>query len=151
MEKNQTETVIHELDSEPANSNSITQFIIIIIIALVIGTASGFGVSKIKKISIGGGSKQGLSNSKVVSSAGISDKKTFKDNAEGVLKEGGLDGEGSYHLERKAGDASQNAYLTSSTVDLSQFVDRRVRVWGETFKGEKAGWLMDVGLVEVLQ
>jgi hypothetical protein len=25
-----------------------------------------------------------------------------------------------------------------------------VRVWGQTFSGEKAGWLMDVGLVEIL-
>jgi hypothetical protein len=43
-----------------------------------------------------------------------------------------------------------NVYLTSSTVDLSPFVGKKVRVWGQTFTGQKAGWLMDVGLVEVL-
>jgi hypothetical protein len=25
-----------------------------------------------------------------------------------------------------------------------------VKVWGETYKGQKAGWLMDVGKVEVI-
>jgi hypothetical protein len=26
-----------------------------------------------------------------------------------------------------------------------------VKVWGETFKGQKAGWLMDVGRVKVME
>jgi hypothetical protein len=42
-------------------------------------------------------------------------------------------------------------YLTSSLVDLSQFVKRKIKVWGETQKAKVAGWLMDVGKVEVLQ
>jgi len=53
-------------------------------------------------------------------------------------------------LQRTGGE-SQNVYLTSTAVDLSKFLGKKVRVWGETFQGEKAGWLMDVGLVEVLQ
>ena len=81
--------------------------------------------------------------------AGIADKKTFKDSSEGILKEGGIDGEGNFHLERPGGE-SQNVYITSTTVDLSKYVGKKVRVWGATFQGEKAGWLMDVGLVEVL-
>ena len=81
-------------------------------------------------------------------SAGIVDKKTFSDSAEGVLREGGIDGEGNFHLERPGGK-SQNVYLTSSTVDLSPYIGKEVKVWGQTFEGEKAGWLMDVGLVEV--
>ena len=80
---------------------------------------------------------------------GIKDKKTFKDNAEGILRDGGIEGEGQFHLERPGG-ISQNVYLTSTTVDLSQLIGKKVRVWGETFSAQKAGWLMDVGLVEVL-
>ncbi len=83
-------------------------------------------------------------------SAGIKDEKRFPDKAEGVLKEGGIDGEGNFHLVRPGGE-SQNVYLTSSTVDLSEFLGKKVRVWGETFKGEKAGWLMDVGYIEVIE
>jgi hypothetical protein len=77
-------------------------------------------------------------------------EKTFKDNAIGVLKEGGIDGEGTHHLEREGG-VSQNVYLTSSTVDLSQLTGRKVQVWGETFATQKAGWFMDVVKVKVLE
>lgn len=80
---------------------------------------------------------------------GSQDKKTFKDNTEGVLEKGGMNGEGTHHLIREGGP-SQTAYLTSSVVDLDDFIGKKVRVWGETFGAEKAGWLMDVGRVEVL-
>jgi len=82
--------------------------------------------------------------------AGVVDKKIFKDKAEGILKEGGIDGEGNFHLERTGGP-SQNVYLTSSTVDLSSYLGKKVRVYGQTFAGQKAGWLMDVGYIEVLE
>lgn len=78
------------------------------------------------------------------------DQANFKDQAEGVLQEGGIDGEGTHHLERSGG-ASQNVYLTSSVVDLSQFVGKKVQVFGETFAGKKAGWFMDVGKVKILE
>lgn len=80
---------------------------------------------------------------------GVPDAETFADQTEGVLIKGGLEGEGSHTLLRLGGE-SQNVYLTSSVVDLDEFNDMEVRIWGETFKGQKAGWLMDVGRVEVL-
>ena len=64
------------------------------------------------------------------------------------MREGGIEGEGNFHIERPGGK-SQNAYLTSSTVDLSVYVGKKVKVWGQTFSGQTAGWLMDVGLVEI--
>ena len=48
------------------------------------------------------------------------------------------------------GDASQNVYLTSSVIDLSKYTGKKVQVWGETFQGQKAGWLMDVGRIKLL-
>ncbi len=81
---------------------------------------------------------------------GVSDQSTFSDDTEGVIILGGLAGEGSHTLLRPGG-VSQNVYLTSSVVDLGQFENMRVRIWGETFKGQKAGWLMDVGRVEVME
>lgn len=82
--------------------------------------------------------------------AGLDDEKTFKDEATGVLKEGGVEGEGSHHLEREGGE-SQNVYLTSSVIDLDDFVGEKVTVWGETNKGQKAGWLMDVGKIKIIE
>lgn len=69
--------------------------------------------------------------------------------AEGLLKEGGIDGEGQYHIERGESE-TQWVYLTSQTIDLSQFVNKNVKVWGETHKALKAPWLMDVTGAEVL-
>lgn len=81
---------------------------------------------------------------------GAKDASAFKDSVEGVLVAGGIGGEGSHHILR-AGGASQSVYLTSSVVDLKMFEGAKVKVSGETFKGQKAGWLMDVGRVEVEQ
>lgn len=82
-------------------------------------------------------------------SVGSSDTKTFPDSAEGQLEAGGIDGEGTHKLIRPGGD-SQTVYLTSSVLDLNQFVGKKVKVWGQTFSAKKAGWLMDVGRVETL-
>lgn len=116
---------------------------------LVLGVFTGFLLSQNKgfKATVTGGEVTTLSKGTIV---GSDDMKTFKDKTEGILKKGGIDGEGAYHLVRPGGD-SQNVYLTSSIVDLSLFLDRKVRVWGQTQKAKVAGWLMDVGRVEVLQ
>ncbi len=81
---------------------------------------------------------------------GAKDATAFKDTVQGVLVSGGIGSEGSHHIVRPGGE-SQNVYLTSSLMDLSQFEGAKVKVSGETFKGQKAGWLMDVGRVEVLE
>lgn len=74
----------------------------------------------------------------------------FKDTTLGILEKGGIDGEGTHKLLREGG-SSQTAYLTSSVLDLDQFVGRKVQIWGETFRGQKAGWLMDVGRLKILE
>lgn len=126
---------------------TFVRLLILIFVVIIFGGFVGFGLSKITTINTN--KKTTVSLDKNTKKVGITDKKTFKDSAEGILKEGGVDGEGNFHLERPGGP-SQNVYLTSTVVDLSQFVGKKVRVWGETFAAEKAGWLMDVGLVEVL-
>jgi len=82
---------------------------------------------------------------------GIKDEKVFKDSAEGKIEvnKGELVAEGSHKLIRPGGE-SQIAYLTSSVVNLDQFVGKCVEIWGETFAAQKAGWLMDVGRVKLL-
>lgn len=78
-----------------------------------------------------------------------SNHEVFKDVAEGYLEQGGINGEGSHKLLRPGGD-SQTVYLTSSVTDLDKLSGMQVKVWGETYQGQKAGWLMDVGKVEVI-
>ena len=50
----------------------------------------------------------------------------------------------------RVGGVSQTVVLTSSATDLSKLVGMNVKVWGETFKAQKAGWLMDVGRIQVI-
>ena len=79
---------------------------------------------------------------------GSADEKLFKDPATGVIDKGGFNGEGTHKLVR-AGGVSQTVYLTSSTIDLDALVGHQVTIWGQTFKGQKVGWLMDVGRAKV--
>ncbi len=129
------------------------QLIITVIVVLILGIGTGYiasnvtGSSKKGPISINNSSSTGPIGKGFT--AGVSDTKAFPDTAEGTVEQGGIDGEGAFHLVRPGGD-SQNVYMTSSAVDLSQFIGKKVKVWGQTQTAQKAGWLMDVGKVEVL-
>lgn len=142
MENN---NLIHTLETEEVKGVTYVAFFTMIAVAVVVGAVLGFGFSRFNKKTTNGVDNKVKDTAQ---SAGIVDKKTFKDSVEGILREGGIDGEGNFHIERPGG-ISQNAYLTSSTVDLSIYVGKKVKVWGQTFSGQKAGWLMDVGLVEI--
>ncbi len=140
----------NETPSSPTSASSPMKIIVFFIVAAILGIGTGFVGAQITKAT----GKQIISISDVGPSQkgktfGSSDLTTFKDIAEGKLVPGGVEGEGQYHLVRPGGD-SQNVYITSSIVDLSQFVGKKVKVWGQTQKAQTAGWLMDVGKVEIL-
>lgn len=82
---------------------------------------------------------------------GVKDASTFRDTATGILQEndGKVTDEGTHILVRDG--PSQNVYLTSSVVDLSKYIGKSVQIWGETFQGQKAGWLMDVGRIKIIK
>jgi hypothetical protein len=145
-----SEPLIRNLDQHGSSKTNLPFVVMVLGIAILAGVGSGFLLSRVIKPSANTNqtttstSDTSSSGKKVV---GVVDKKTFKDSAEGILREGGIEGEGSYYLERPGGK-SQNAYLTSSTVDLSAYIGKKVKVYGETQTAKKAGWLMDVGAVE---
>ena len=117
------------------------------IVIVLFGVLTGYFLSTNLNRSKTGPSLSGSdTGDKVV---GSKDTKTFRDSAEGDLKAGGINGEGTHSLIRPGGD-SQTVALTSSVLDLSQFEGKKVRVWGETFAGSTAGWFMDVGKIEVI-
>lgn len=122
---------------------------LVILVILGGGILTGWELSG-RDLPFAGKSGQLATKHKVGREIGLKDEKTFRDKAEGVLEEGGIEGEGTHHLVRSGGP-SQHVYLTSSVVDLDEFVGEKVEVWGETFKAEKAGWLMDVGRIKVLE
>ena len=142
---------------EPIKTKSgMSKKLIIPLAIILLGIVSGWGISRMSGSSITTSGRLTSPESITASSLkvgeiiGVPDEKSFRDKAEGVLAEGGFEGEGSYHLVRPGGD-DQNVYLTSSIVDMSLFVGHKITVWGETFSAQKAGWLMDVGRVQIVE
>ncbi len=116
----------------------------VIIAALVLGTLTEYILST---------KNSGSQVSSLVAGKAKSaqqDTRTFKDFAEGTLKakpqsKANEYSEGTHLLVREGGVP---VALTSSVVDLSQYEGKKVKVYGETQKALKEGWLMDVGKVE---
>lgn len=150
----QPEEPVHDFKAAEAQSvkfNLTNKIILIFIGAVILGILTGFGTSRNSSATSSSTTTvANLSSASKGTVVGSNDKKTFKDTAEGIVKAGGIDGEGTFHLVRPGG-ASQNVYMTSSIVDLALLTDRKIKVWGQTQKAQHAGWLMDVGRVEVLE
>lgn len=150
-EKIATEKPLVQNPNGSMNSIFTRKLFIILVAAIVLGGITGYLASTKKGGNAGNTLTSGSVDSSKVSKGtvvGSNDTKTFKDIAAGTLKNGGINGEGQFHLVRIGGD-SQNVYLTSSSVDLSKFVGKKIKVWGQTQTAQYAGWLMDVGRVEV--
>lgn len=103
---------------------------------LLSGSSADGGVSSGGGVAVSEGQKEGESP---VDESEITDSEA----PIGILAEGGIDGEGTHHLERPGGP-SKYVYLTSTVLDLQSFVGKKVQVQGETLSAIKAGWLMDV-------
>ncbi|KKS78749.1 MAG: hypothetical protein UV54_C0052G0004 [Candidatus Beckwithbacteria bacterium GW2011_GWA2_43_10] len=140
-----------EVMAPAAGKKAKTKLILWLISLVFLGTISGYGLTLLKKPQavkqLSRTVQNGIEKGRTF---GVIDEKAFKDQAEGEIASGGIDGEGSHHLIRDGGE-SQYVYLTSSIVDLNQFVGKKVRVWGQTFEAQRAGWLMDVGRLEILE
>lgn len=66
----------------------------------------------------------------------------------GTLVEGGVEGEGTHTLDRGLGP-QKNVTLFSTSLNLDNFVGKKVTVWGETVSSENSSWLMDVNKIKV--
>ncbi len=124
--------------------------LLIIIILVAAGIFSGLVLSSRNK------------NQKIAASSAADEKNmtpqqkqsfqtVTRDSAEGVIEKNDKfeeTAQGQWKLIRTGGD-SQTAYLTSSFMDLDQYVGKKVKVFGETLGSAKVGWLMDVAKVEV--
>jgi hypothetical protein len=153
-EKKESASLMHDFTGSTTKtkgkgkSKSPTQFVGIFVVVILLGVGTGFAIAHMK-----GASSQKATGAPTYSVStgktfGVSDTSDYPDAAEGKVETGGIQGEGAFHLVRPGGD-DQNVYMTSSTVDLSQFVGKTIKVWGKTQAAQYAGWLMDVGKVQV--
>ena len=127
----------------------------LMVVALILGGgATGFFLSDQDQLT---GSTTGTRVSSqqtkggVPKEAGINNPSVYRDQAQGRLEENNNKDvpEGSHRLIRPGGE-DQIAYLTSSVLDLNLFLGECIEIWGETHAAQKAGWLMDVGRVKLL-
>lgn len=148
-------TKVLRQNQSPMTKTQKRRFLIICVAVVIAGALTGFGAHQLKlknqagqaieQVAIQEGDK--IKNGDVF---GVQNKDVFADSATGYLEAGGVEGEGSHKLLREGG-AVQTVALTSSVVDLDKLVGAEVKIYGETFKAEKAGWFMDVGRVEVIE
>lgn len=143
------EPIFHDMKDTKSSPYLSPKVLVIFVFVILAGVVVGYLLSRVGgPVGTSSSSKTSTSQATKGTVFGSNDTSTFKDTAEGTLQSGGIDGEGQYHLVRPGGD-SQNVYMTSSLVDLSQFVGKKIKVWGQTQAAQHAGWLMDVGRVEV--
>lgn len=146
QEEKEEKSVVKKLPSKNLLTTILPVFLGVLIVLAGVGTGwflsgglSAKSEPQLKTKAVGGADQE----------LGITDEETFRDSAEGTLEAGGINGEGTHHLVREGGE-SQYVYLTSTVIDLESFVGKKVQVWGETIGAQKAGWLMDVGRIKVL-
>ena len=144
------ETVANKLTKNFISESNPKKLLLTVVIAsVVLGVLTGYILSSKRSSGVASG---GLIPTTAKNAQ--SDTRTFKDFAEGTIKtrpqssDPGEYTEGTHLLQR---DGGVPVALTSSVVDLSKYEGKKVKVFGETQKALKEGWLMDVGKVEEVQ
>lgn len=147
MEDTVLEPKIAKHLNDPSKLNKIV--LGVLVGSLVLGLLTGYLLSSKPKTDL---ASSGASSQPAKSAQ--SDSRTFRDFAEGTIKikpagkNPNAYSEGTHLLER---EGALPVALTSSVVDLSKYEGKKVKVFGETQKALKEGWLMDVGKVEEIK
>lgn len=143
------QTILNEKITKPIGKveNPMRLLLGVAIAAIVLGSLTGYILStKSNKLQT---SPLAIGAAKTAQQ----DTRTFRDFAEGVIKVKPLPSDGEYtegtHTLIRQGAVP--VALTSSVVDLSQYEGKKVKVFGETQKALKEGWLMDIGKVEEIK
>ncbi len=160
LSQNQQLPTVNPVDTISSKDSKNSKVVIFIIVILAI--VSGFWTSRfwpLGKSSL----TDSLSKKDITSADNIKSQdelvvgvaygntaKAFKDTATGVIEKGDINGEGTHILNREGGK-SQRASLTSSVIDLDLFIGKKVEIKGETNTSTKTSWLLDVGVIKILE
>jgi len=145
--------VERDSQDQSMSKNNLLPTIILFVVVIGLGALTGSWL-KSRSSSGSGAGAAGVKTEipttgvKVGDTYGSADEKTFRDQVLGVVDKGGVNGEGTHKLIRPGG-SSQTVCISSTTIDLDQLVGHQATLWGETFKGQKCGWLMDVGRAKI--
>lgn len=149
MHNPQHKPIMRKMESKNNTWFTVLGSIIVVLAGVGTGWVLSGGANATSSPSVSQEQQQAVTQS--ANEAGLQDTSSFEKEAPiGKLVEGGIDGDGTHHLEREGGP-SQYVYLTSTVIDLASFEGKTVQVWGNSLAGKKAGWLMDVGKVKVVE
>lgn len=149
-EKKEKPSVLKEFPKKGSDKNTLFLILGSILVVLA-GVTTGYFLSgRVLGSSSEASQEIVTSKEETQMGEGIEDEETFSDSEEGILQSGGMNGEGTHHLDRGLGE-TKHVYLTSTVIDLEAFVGKKVKVWGQTFAARKAGYFMDVGKIKVVE
>lgn len=123
----------------------------VLVAAIVLGIVAGYGLAATSAKNPTTGGVLPDAGDQTLTTA-QKDNQTFRDFAEGIIQKKPAPKNNDYSAEGTHVLVRVNAVpvaLTSSVVDLSKYEGKKVKVFGETQKAIKEGWLMDVGKVEI--
>lgn len=146
-----TSKVTTILRAVPPQGSSFSKFLPFIIIILVVAAGIFSGLIASSRTKAKASQSASVVEEELSGPQKESFSQTFRDQAEGTIEKNDKPdkyAQGTHKLLRPGGE-SQTAYLTSSVLDLDQYVGKKVKVSGETFGSSQVGWLMDVGKVEI--
>ena len=133
------------------NVNPLATLLVIGLVVILAGVGTGYAIAQSGGTGSPSSEATPSDTNLEANEAGISDESQFEEDApEGILVEGGLNGEGTHHIDRNAGP-DKMVYLTSAVINLDNFVGKKVKVWGNTIAAQDAPWLMDVGKIKSLE
>lgn len=141
----------HKITKYFSENNPKRLLSIVVIASVALGTLTGYIISN--------KGQEGLVSSGLGTPAKNpqQDTRTFRDFAEGTINAKPEPSDSSEYSEYIEGthtlvrEGAVPVALTSSVVDLAQYESKKVKVFGETQKALKEGWLMDVGRVEEIK
>lgn len=148
MEEEKTNPSYENITKHFSSISPVRQIVIVVGVSILLGIVTGYILSSKNS----GGNVSPLGDK--APAAPQQDTRTFRDFAEGTLvkraapKDPTEYVEGTHLLQR---EGAVSVALTSSVVDLSKYEGKKVKVFGETQKALKEGWLMDVGKLEEIK
>lgn len=121
--------------------NKLT-LISVCLVAILLGIFSGFYLSSNKPDTASKAQAQKATEE----NANVQiDENLIKDTVSGVLREGGVNGEGTHKIETGNGDVA----ILSGSLYLDSFIGNKVTVWGRSISSPNVDWLIDVAKVKV--
>lgn len=127
-----TEPILKKITNE---KNDKAMLVGISTLAIVLGVLSGFSISNLVVTS-----STSVAQEEIMS-AGTNDESLLTDSTEGVLKEGGINDEGTHRIN--------DVTLISTVLDLDNFVGKKVTIWGLAIGSPNVDWLIDVAKIKV--